>query len=77
MASLRIPLTFLFLSGLMVLGMVQNGEALCTLMCVPGSYITCKNYPDQQLYGCSCACAPPDGEDCEVHFPDGHEKCKD
>ncbi|GJM96514.1 hypothetical protein PR202_ga13356 [Eleusine coracana subsp. coracana] len=57
--------------GLLILGaVVEPTEAVCTVACVKGAYIRCRNYPRQQLYGCACHCAPPDGKRCVVHLPD-------
>ncbi|KAK3146182.1 hypothetical protein QOZ80_3BG0262730 [Eleusine coracana subsp. coracana] len=59
------------ISGLLILGaVVEPTEAVCTVACVKGAYIRCRNYPRQQLYGCVCHCAPPDGKRCVVHLPD-------
>ncbi|KAK3149441.1 hypothetical protein QOZ80_3AG0217400 [Eleusine coracana subsp. coracana] len=59
------------ISGLLILGaVVEPTEAVCTVACVKGAYIRCRNYPRQQLYGCACHCAPPDGKRCVVHLPD-------
>ncbi|KAG0547728.1 hypothetical protein BDA96_01G105200 [Sorghum bicolor] len=62
------------LSGLVILGAVEPSEAVCNVDCVRGTYITCKNYPAQQLYGCACKCAPADGKRCVVHLGGGSTK---
>ncbi|WVZ60452.1 hypothetical protein U9M48_010470 [Paspalum notatum var. saurae] len=63
------------LRRLMILGaVVEPSEAICNLACVRGAYITCSNYPGEQLYGCACKCAPPDGKRCVVHLGDGSAK---
>ncbi|TVU45234.1 hypothetical protein EJB05_04710, partial [Eragrostis curvula] len=69
MASNNLSLIVL-ISGLLILGaVVDPTEAVCTVACVKDAYITCRNYPGKQLYGCACPCAPPDGKRCVVHLP--------
>ncbi|KAJ4817358.1 hypothetical protein LUZ62_029924 [Rhynchospora pubera] len=70
MAFPKLTLAFTLISVLLVFGMMQSGEA-CNLMCVQGAYIECRNYPNQQLYGCACTCAPKNGKDCVVYLPGG------
>ncbi|KAL5217806.1 hypothetical protein ABZP36_018490 [Zizania latifolia] len=77
MAFIKLSLTLVLLvSGLVMLGTIESSEAVCNLFCVRGTYITCGNRPGEQLYGCACRCAPPDGVDCVVHYADGStQKC--
>lgn len=39
----------------------------CPVVCIQGGYITCDNYPYQELDGCDCECAPKDGINCVLH----------
>uniref|UniRef100_A0A0E0KIP0 Bifunctional inhibitor/plant lipid transfer protein/seed storage helical domain-containing protein n=1 Tax=Oryza punctata TaxID=4537 RepID=A0A0E0KIP0_ORYPU len=72
MASIKLSLALvLLISGLVMLETIEHTEAVCTLFCAQGTYITCSNHPYEQLYGCACRCAPPDGVDCVVHLADG------
>ncbi|BAF13090.1 uncharacterized protein [Oryza sativa Japonica Group] len=72
MASIKLSLAcVLLISGLVMLERIEHTEAVCTLFCAKGTYITCSNHPYEQLYGCACRCAPPDGVDCVVHLADG------
>ncbi|TVU45233.1 hypothetical protein EJB05_04709, partial [Eragrostis curvula] len=58
------------LSGLLILGTTEPSEAVCTYVCVQGTYITCKN-KDGDLTGCACQCAPANGRGCLVHSANG------
>ncbi|XP_006650544.1 uncharacterized protein LOC102706547 [Oryza brachyantha] len=73
MASIKLSLTLvLLISGVVMLGTdIEGTEAVCTMFCVQGTYVTCSNHPGEQLYGCACRCAPPDGVGCVVHLADG------
>ncbi|XP_006650543.1 uncharacterized protein LOC102706267 [Oryza brachyantha] len=72
MASIKLSLTLaLLISGLVMLGTVERSDAACNLLCVRGAYITCRNRPGEQLYGCACRCSPPGGRHCVVHLADG------
>ncbi|CAL4927160.1 unnamed protein product [Urochloa decumbens] len=62
------------ISGLLILGMsAEPSEAVCTLMCAQGTYITCASSPGQNFTGCSCGgqCAPPGCAGCVVHLAGG------
>ncbi|OEL31171.1 hypothetical protein BAE44_0007803 [Dichanthelium oligosanthes] len=71
MASMKLlSLTcILLLSGLVVFGTAAARPAPepCQVVCIQGGYITCDNYPYQQLDGCACECAPKDGINCVLH----------
>jgi hypothetical protein len=55
-------------------GVVMFGTAAppppepCPVVCIQGGYITCDNYPNQELDGCDCDCAPKDGINCVLHL---------
>ncbi|KAJ1293731.1 hypothetical protein BS78_01G091400 [Paspalum vaginatum] len=75
MRASNFSIAAILLSGLLILGaVVEPNEAVCNLACARGAHITCRNYPGEQLYGCACKCAPPDGKRCVVHLGDGLAK---
>jgi hypothetical protein len=45
-----------------------TGAAACGMQCFQGGYITCDNYPYQELDGCDCQCAPKNGKNCKLHL---------
>ncbi|GJM96515.1 hypothetical protein PR202_ga13357 [Eleusine coracana subsp. coracana] len=77
MASINIPhAAAVLISGLLILvAVVERTEAVCNVAaCMRKGHIRCANYPDQQIPGCHCMCAPPDGRRCVVHIPNGMTK---
>ncbi|KAG2546117.1 hypothetical protein PVAP13_9KG030511 [Panicum virgatum] len=59
------------LSGLVILGSTtERTEAVCTVMCVQGVYMTCRNY-EGNLTQCACHCKPDDGHGCVVYSANG------
>ncbi|KQK13355.1 hypothetical protein BRADI_1g09603v3, partial [Brachypodium distachyon] len=64
---------------LVVFGLMGDDAATqpCdTIRCIQGGHISCKNYPNKELDGCACMCAPTDGKGCVLHRNDGStENC--
>ncbi|TVU45203.1 hypothetical protein EJB05_04679 [Eragrostis curvula] len=73
MASINFPqAATVLIFGLLILGaVVEPTEAVCNVSCVRKGHITWRNYPGQQIPGCDCMCAPPDGRHCFVHMSNG------
>ncbi|CAN6292397.1 unnamed protein product [Urochloa humidicola] len=71
MASMNFSLVAaVLLSGLLILGTTEPTEAVCTVMCVQGVYMTCQNYKGN-LTQCACHCQPPNGHGCVVYSANG------
>ncbi|OEL31176.1 hypothetical protein BAE44_0007808 [Dichanthelium oligosanthes] len=65
------------LSGLLILGATEPTEAVCTVMCVQGVYMTCKNIEGNLTNKCTCQCKPAHGHGCVVYSANGTalERC--
>ncbi|KAJ4764655.1 hypothetical protein LUZ62_029925 [Rhynchospora pubera] len=71
MASIKFHPAIGLLCGLVLFGMIQQSEAVCTALCVKGTYITCNSTGKEHLYGCMCSCAPQGAYGCIVHTANG------